>query len=456
MVHVRLNERDTNPKWVPYVNFISALDAGDSEGQEQARQFLRALAAQVKPLMKAHGLVVNSLEEYEYNNVFAGRNWNAGETVELVLRRPGGSFAPTAYIMSTLCHELAHIKHMHHGPSFQALWKQFRTEVRALQDKGYFGDGLWSSGKRLQDSAVIMGDGIETGEFPEFLCGGAQKQSRPTALGRKRRARRTRRRETVASNKTGRQTAKKRKAGGRVKSEFAFPGHGAILTEGGLDPKAQGAGFRKQAASKRAREERALAAERRLQALQVGSSRASTSNVVSDPESDEVDEVEEEGSEDELVGETDAERRQALLRAGEEDLPALNEEDWKKFQNDFDFSRCGEQTSPIEISDEEDLPIASGSTFVVGPSKTSSHITQDSKGKKSSSLGNLVQNEISLRKRESLGMAPVKAGSRVLGGRSTVGAGQRPQESEWACHLCTLLNKDGFLACSACSTPRKQ
>lgn len=35
----------------------------DPREQEQARQLLRALAAQVRPIMKAHGFVVNSLEE---------------------------------------------------------------------------------------------------------------------------------------------------------------------------------------------------------------------------------------------------------------------------------------------------------------------------------------------------------------------------------------------------------
>ena len=34
------------------------------------------------------------------------------------------------------------MQHMHHGPAFQALWRQLRTEVRALQDKGYYGDGV--------------------------------------------------------------------------------------------------------------------------------------------------------------------------------------------------------------------------------------------------------------------------------------------------------------------------
>jgi hypothetical protein len=58
---------------------------------------------------------------------------------------------------------------MNHGPAFQALWKRFRAEVRALQDKGYYGDGYWSAGTRLFDSAEVSGDGIEGGECPEFL-----------------------------------------------------------------------------------------------------------------------------------------------------------------------------------------------------------------------------------------------------------------------------------------------
>lgn len=61
MVHVRLNEREINPN--PYVNFITTLPAGNAAIEEDARQLLRALAAQVKPVMKAHGFVVNSLEE---------------------------------------------------------------------------------------------------------------------------------------------------------------------------------------------------------------------------------------------------------------------------------------------------------------------------------------------------------------------------------------------------------
>ena len=61
MVHLRLNETETNPN--PHVNFISALAMVDPREQERARQLLRALAAQVRPIMKFHGFAVNSLEE---------------------------------------------------------------------------------------------------------------------------------------------------------------------------------------------------------------------------------------------------------------------------------------------------------------------------------------------------------------------------------------------------------
>lgn len=63
MVHVRLNERESNPN--KYINFISVLPAATqaphSEGD--ARELLRALAAQVRPVMKDHGFAVNRLEE---------------------------------------------------------------------------------------------------------------------------------------------------------------------------------------------------------------------------------------------------------------------------------------------------------------------------------------------------------------------------------------------------------
>ena len=43
--------------------------------------------------MKQHGIIVKSLMEHEFNNEFLGRNFDAGEVVELVLRNRRGSFA---------------------------------------------------------------------------------------------------------------------------------------------------------------------------------------------------------------------------------------------------------------------------------------------------------------------------------------------------------------------------
>lgn len=70
MVHVRLNERETNPN--PHINFITALPMPDAAEQEGARQLLRALAAQVRPVMRAHGFVVNSFEEVRAGDITEG------------------------------------------------------------------------------------------------------------------------------------------------------------------------------------------------------------------------------------------------------------------------------------------------------------------------------------------------------------------------------------------------
>lgn len=63
MVHLRLNEKESNPN--PHVNFISHLPCAEGfvPSAEDAKELLRALAAQIKPIMKEYGFVVNSLKE---------------------------------------------------------------------------------------------------------------------------------------------------------------------------------------------------------------------------------------------------------------------------------------------------------------------------------------------------------------------------------------------------------
>ena len=77
MVHTRLNERETNPN--PHINFITPLPMADEAVQEEARQLLRALAAQLKPIMKSHGLSVNSFEEVSCDNLSASL-WSRGHS----------------------------------------------------------------------------------------------------------------------------------------------------------------------------------------------------------------------------------------------------------------------------------------------------------------------------------------------------------------------------------------
>ncbi|PFH52957.1 hypothetical protein AMATHDRAFT_73782 [Amanita thiersii Skay4041] len=465
MVHFRLNQAESNPN--PHINFITALPASTPEDAEAARQLLRALAAQVRPVMKSHGFVINSFEEYEHNSVFAGRNWNSGETVELVLRRQDGLFLPTYWLMSTLCHELAHIKYMNHGPAFQALWKQLRVEVRVLQDKGYYGDGYWSSGQRLIDSARVSGDGIDPGDLPEFMCGGAQSRARPSSIRR--------RRPITSNDTTGRQT-KKRKAGTRVTAKNAFLGQGATLAESFSDVSGTRTRINSNG-SKRAREERALAAEKRLKALQDKSKPNASTSTSSKQNDDEV----------EIIHETDAERRQILLNSGEQDtdlqgLRLDKSTSWKEFQREFNFGHKATQSNDPGCN----LPVASVSTYTTSSNSSatlnpSSSMKNKHSGTSQINLSNIVQTEKNHRKKEALGLTPTGHGGRTMDDddddddiivsnpsslpgssmHSKTATKQKakskvPSEakSQWECLVCTLLNEPNHLACSACGTTR--
>ncbi|ETW83060.1 hypothetical protein HETIRDRAFT_450748 [Heterobasidion irregulare TC 32-1] len=521
MVHHRINTSEPIPN--PHINFITALPMPRPEDQERARQLLRALAAQVKPVMKTHGFVVNSLEEYEHNSVFAGRNWESGEVVELVLRRPDSTFQPTPWLMSTLCHELAHIKvgsrplsvhpsiadtkstkHMNHGPAFQALWSRLRTEVRALQQKGYYGDGYWSSGTRLADAARVQGDGLEAGDLPEYMVsklldlpGASRPISEPfckfganTAPG--------------PSTHTGAQTARKRRAGTRVTTAGAFAGGGRALNAdiGNEEDKKAGAGFRKQATSKRARAERALAAERRIQALKGHGKSITTimrmAHLIAFLQSETPPpelEGDPEGSGSESDGteelrETDQDRRRTMLDSMESsDLDGLKsgtlDDCWRDFilpkstkprtgppPAEAEANLKGRQTATAGPSSLPDTDTRQGT-----PSKPSAARARSGApaAKKRRGIGNIVLDEVEYRKKESLGLAatgnartlgnaphnpPSRSGGDpgCAGSNSDAVNGSRERNAEsslaWSCLVCTLDNEADHLACSACGTPK--
>lgn len=55
--------------------------------------------------MKENHLSVMSLEEYEPNPEFVGRNFNAGEVIQLVLKSRSGRWLPFEYVQMVMMHE---------------------------------------------------------------------------------------------------------------------------------------------------------------------------------------------------------------------------------------------------------------------------------------------------------------------------------------------------------------
>ncbi|WRT64221.1 uncharacterized protein IL334_001150 [Kwoniella shivajii] len=219
---LRLNERHANPN--PYIIFIRSL--AKKKDTTDAEDILKAVAAQMKPIMKERFMQVHTLEEAEFNRVFAGRNWNHGQSIELVLRGPSGRFLPLNYIISVMCHEMAHIEQMNHGPKFQKLMAEIKADVRRLQSKGYYGDGFWSDGKRLQDSVRMGGESYRASDFPEYVCGvsasDARKAKRPSrGPGASRTPGLV---KGEASHRSGRQTEYRRKAGRKNNADMGEVG----------------------------------------------------------------------------------------------------------------------------------------------------------------------------------------------------------------------------------------
>ncbi|KDN45656.1 hypothetical protein RSAG8_04740, partial [Rhizoctonia solani AG-8 WAC10335] len=445
----RFNTKTSSPN--SYFNFITVLpsytNAPNLPSQDDAQKLLEALAAQVRPLCKRHGFNVNSFEEYEYNTVFLGRNWNAGEAIEIVLRRSDGSFHNIQHLIQVVCHELAHIKHMNHLAGFQQLNTQLCHEVAALRAKGYYGDGMYSSGTRLSDSAEVAGrgPGVSDLDLPEYMCGGAQERRRAATLRR-------------APRQNGAPRQKRRKAGTRVTSKYAFVGQGNALNAHatGEEEKKKGTGFGKRAQSAKERQARLEATERRLKNLE----KISETKPIPEPEP-ELDP--DSDSDSESFEETDELRRKLLADSGA---------GWKfaTVPDAGPSTSFGDDIIDL-ISDDEDPSPSRPKTHprlkLVPPKKPDPQ-------RPGSSLTNMVRNEVEHRKREQLGLV----GAHKLGGTksgahrsrlldvvnepqsskpSVVSLGDRrtsKKVDEWACLVCTCLNHEDYGVCQSCSTRR--
>ncbi|MCJ1413712.1 hypothetical protein MMC32_000036 [Xylographa parallela] len=148
-----------------------------------AQDFLERVAAICHPIMKANHLSVMSLEEYEPNPEFIGRNFNAGEIIQLVLKTPySGHWMSFRSVVMVMMHELAHCVQMNHSGAFWKVRNGYAGEMKELWAKGYTGDGLWGRGKTLLSGEYDGRGEFEAGEMPRSLCGGTYR----TLRGRKR------------------------------------------------------------------------------------------------------------------------------------------------------------------------------------------------------------------------------------------------------------------------------
>ncbi|KAI1381720.1 WLM-domain-containing protein [Hypoxylon crocopeplum] len=175
----RLNVKKSQPNGL--IVFIKPLEGPD---KATAQNFLERIAAQCFPVMKEHHLSVLSLEEFEPNREFVGRNFNAGEVVQLVLKSLStGRWLPFSYVQMVMMHELAHCKEMNHSKYFWAVRNKYADEMKSLWSRGYTGEGLWGKGAVL--ATGDLQNTIESDQdLPEHLCGGTYRSN-----GRKRKPR---------------------------------------------------------------------------------------------------------------------------------------------------------------------------------------------------------------------------------------------------------------------------
>ncbi len=152
----------------------------DQASYDLADTFLRAIAAQCLSIMQKHYLSVTTLEEYEPNPEFIGRNFNNGEVIQLVLRSKHGGWMPFKMVQRVMMHELAHNTHMNHGKGFWAENNKLSHEMRELWAKNYTGEGFWGNGRSLADLQAVAGNNtIPSEELADLqVCGGTFRSRR--------------------------------------------------------------------------------------------------------------------------------------------------------------------------------------------------------------------------------------------------------------------------------------
>jgi len=261
----RINERKQRPN--AQINFLKPDPRQSPADQAIAEDFLSRIAAQCYPVMKANYISVMALEEHAPNNEFLGRNFNAGECIQLVLKDKGGRWLSFKFVQMVMMHELAHCKQMNHSRFFWNVRNDYAKQMEDLWAKGYHGEGLWGRGKDLVSGQFVTDQMPANAQIPEHLCGGTYRRAR----GRKRK-----RGEAGGEDGEKPKVSYAERQQKRIARKFGKHGEGnAIgddeLVRGALDSKSgkRHAGKPKVAKSKRGRDLRANAALARFEAAKV-------------------------------------------------------------------------------------------------------------------------------------------------------------------------------------------
>ncbi|KAF2501478.1 WLM-domain-containing protein [Lophium mytilinum] len=263
----RINERTQRPNAL--INFIKPLPGPTAE---TATLILSRVAAICYPFMKAHRILVQALEEFPPNNEFVGRNFNAGEVIQLVLKDRQGRWLSLRYVEMVMVHELAHCKEMNHSKAFWKVRDAYAVDLRGLWGRGYTGEGMWGPGRHLLDGDIEHAGGEER-DVPEHLCGG-------TYGRRKKRGRAKKDKEKVSyAERKQRRILKKFGEGGKALGDNEGT---RVKLEGGVAKK----GKPRVAGSARGRELRAAAALARFEPVKKEEVKEEVSIKVEDSDSE--------------------------------------------------------------------------------------------------------------------------------------------------------------------------
>ncbi|KAF2278284.1 WLM-domain-containing protein [Westerdykella ornata] len=408
----RINERTQRPNAL--INFIKPLPGATSE---TAEEILNRVAAICYPFMKKHMILVQALEEFPYNTEFVGRNFNAGEVIQLVLKNRHGQWLPEKWVMMVMVHELAHCKQMNHSKAFWKVRDAYAADLRELWSKGYTGEGLWGRGRSLSTGHVHVGS-VAAGDVPQHLCGGTYGRR-----SKRRRAGKVREELTYAEKKQ-RRILKKFGAGGQT---LGADDDTKVKLEGGVVKK----GKPRVAGSARGRELRAAAALARFESVK---EEASTIKREVESESETDDDFEETAS-DAAAIDVDGkkmvdDRGRALIKVC--DHEDEENEDSRREMEEFRDLGTSSQNRTTATTSTPPQPAA--------PSVTARQPVPKREASKASQSNHIIRlDEIYKRRPE----PPVPCSSSMTS--------QQPAKPDITCTICSLINEPGSLTCAACS-----